>query len=97
MLTPSILSAEEIKKYNPRPISSLVKLVQIIIWTIRKGFNAIKDSFTDACRYPYEFVLELQKKLADKHGVSLQSIVITGVQMKLFELQGLQSQIKVVI
>ena len=26
MLTPSILSAEEIKKYNPRPKSSTVKL-----------------------------------------------------------------------
>ena len=26
MLTPSILSAEEIKKYNPRPKSSIVKL-----------------------------------------------------------------------
>ena len=26
MMTPSILTAEEIKKYNPRPLSDVVKL-----------------------------------------------------------------------
>ena len=51
--------------------------------------NAIKDSFTDACRYPYEFVLELQKKLADKHGVSPESIVITGGSNEALRVTGL--------
>ena len=91
MLTPSILSAEEIKKYNPRPISSLVKLSsnENPYGPSERVLNAIKDSFTDACRYPYEFVLELQKKLADKHGVSPESIVITGGSNEALRVTGL--------
>ena len=91
MLTPSILSAEEIKKYNPRPISSLVKLSsnENPYGPSERVLNAIKDSFNDACRYPYEFVLELQKKLADKHGVAPESIVITGGSNEALRVTGL--------
>ena len=91
MLTPSILSAEEIKKYNPRPISNVVKLSsnENPYGPSERVLNAIKDSFTDACRYPYEFVLKLQKKLADKHGVSPESIVITGGSNEALRVTGL--------
>ena len=91
MLTPSILSAEEIKKYNPRPISSMVKLSsnENPYGPSERVLNAIKDSFNDACRYPYEFVLELQKKLADKHGVAPESIVITGGSNEALRVTGL--------
>ena len=65
MLTPSILSAEEIKKYNPRPVSSIVKLSsnENPYGPSERVLNAIKNSFSDACRYPYEFIHELQKTL----------------------------------
>ena len=58
MLTPSILSAEEIKKYNPRPKSSIVKLSsnENPYGPSERVLNAIKNSFNDACRYPYEFI-----------------------------------------
>ena len=63
MLTPSILSAEEIKKYNPRPSSSLVKLSsnENPYGPSERVLNAIKNSFNDACRYPYEFIQKLQE------------------------------------
>ena len=50
MLTPSILSAEEIKKYNPRPKSSIVKLSsnENPYGPSERVLNAIKNSFNDA-------------------------------------------------
>ena len=49
MLTPSILSAEEIKKYNPRPKSSIVKLSsnENPYGPSERVLNAIKNSFSD--------------------------------------------------
>ena len=80
MLTPSLLSAEEIKKYNPRPKSSIVKLSsnENPYGPSERVLNAIKNSFNDACRYPYEFIQKLQLTLAKKHNVPIESIVITG-------------------
>ena len=91
MLTPSILSAEEIKKYNPRPKSSIVKLSsnENPYGPSERVLNAIKNSFSDACRYPYEFIHELQKTLASKHGVPVESIVITGGSNEALRVTGL--------
>ena len=91
MLSPSILTAEEIKKYNPRSKSSIVK------WSSNENpygpservLNAIKNSFNDACRYPYEFIQELQKTLAKKHDVPIESIVITGGSNEALRITGL--------
>ena len=91
MLTPSILSAEEIKKYNPRPKSSIVKLSsnENPYGPSERVLNAIKNSFSDACRYPYEFIHELQKTLASKHGVPVESIVVTGGSNEALRVTGL--------
>ncbi len=91
MMTPSILSAEEIKKYNPRPLADVVKLSsnENPYGPSERVRNAIIDSFDDACRYPYEYILELQKILAKKHNVSPESIVITGGSNEALRVTGL--------
>ena len=91
MLTPSILSAEEIKKYNPRPKSSIVKLSsnENPYGPSERVLNAIKNSFNDACRYPYEFIQKLQMTLAKKHNVPIESIVITGGSNEALRITGL--------
>ena len=91
MMTPSILTAEEIKKYNPRPLSEVVKLSsnENPYGPSERVRNAIIDSFEDACRYPYEYILELQKILAKKHNVSPESIVITGGSNEALRITGL--------
>ena len=91
MLTPSILTAEEIKKYNPRSKSSIVKLSsnENPYGPSERVLNAIKNSFNDACRYPYEFIQELQKTLAKKHDVPVESIVITGGSNEALRITGL--------
>ena len=91
MLTPSILTAEEIKKYNPRSKSSIVKLSsnENPYGPSERVLNAIKNSFNDACRYPYEFIQELQKTLAKKHDVPIESIVITGGSNEALRITGL--------
>ena len=91
MMTPSILTAEEIKKYNPRPLSEVVKLSsnENPYGPSERVRNAIIDSFEDACRYPYEYILELQKILAKKHNVRPESIVITGGSNEALRITGL--------
>ena len=91
MMAPSILTAEEIKKYNPRPLSNVVKLSsnENPYGPSERVRNAIVDSFEDACRYPYEYILELQKSLANKHNVSAESIVITGGSNEALRVTGL--------
>ena len=91
MMAPSILTAEEIKKYNPRPLSNIVKLSsnENPYGPSERVRNAIKNSFADACRYPYEYILELQKSLAIKHNVSPESIVITGGSNEALRVTGL--------
>ena len=91
IMAPSILTAEEIKKYNPRPVTSIVKLSsnENPYGPSERVRNAIKDSFGDACRYPYEYILELQKSLAKKHNVSPESIVITGGSNEALRVTGL--------
>ena len=91
MLTPSVLTAEEIKKYNPRSKSSIVKLSsnENPYGPSERVLNAIKNSFNDACRYPYEFIQELQKTLAKKHDVPIESVVITGGSNEALRITGL--------
>ena len=91
MITPSILTAEEIKKYNPRPLSDIVKLSsnENPYGPSERVRNAIIDSFEDACRYPYEYILKLQNILAKKHNVSPESIVITGGSNEALRVTGL--------
>jgi len=91
MMAPSILTAEEIKKYHPRPLSDIAKLSsnENPYGPSERVRKAIIDSFEDACRYPYEYILELQKSLANKHNVSPESIVITGGSNEALRVTGL--------
>ncbi len=91
MMSPTILTAEEIKKYNPRPLSDIVKLSsnENPYGPSERVRKAILDSFDDACRYPYEYILELQNILAKKHNVSNESIVITGGSNEALRVTGL--------
>lgn len=91
MMTPSILTAEEIKKYNPRPLSDIVKLSsnENPYGPSERVRNSIIDSFENACRYPYEYILKLQNILAKKHNVSPESIVITGGSNEALRVTGL--------
>jgi len=38
----------------------------------------IKDSFDIACRYPFQYLRELVREIADKEGVSKDCVVVTG-------------------
>ena len=91
LLAPSTLTAEEIIKFNPRPLTKMVKLSsnENPYGPSARVRNAIKDSFVNACRYPYEYILELQKSLAKKHNVSPESIVITGGSNEALRVTGL--------
>jgi histidinol-phosphate aminotransferase len=91
MMAPSILTAEEIKKYNPRPLSDIAKLSsnENPYGPSERVRNAIINSFEDACRYPYEYILKLQNILAKKHNVNPESIVITGGSNEALRVTGL--------
>ena len=91
LLTPSILTAEEIIKFNPRSLTKKTKLSsnENPYGPSQKVLKAITESFENACRYPYEYIFELQKKLAIKHGVEPESIIITGGSTEALKLSGL--------
>ena len=90
-LVPSILTAEEIIKFNPRSLTKKTKLSsnENPYGPSQKVLKAITESFENACRYPYEYMSELQKKLAKKHGVEPESIIITGGSTEALKLSGL--------
>ena len=91
LLGPSILTAEEIIKFNPRSLTKKTKLSsnENPYGPSQKTLKAITESFENACRYPYEYMSELQKKLAKKHGVEPESIIITGGSTEALKLSGL--------
>ena len=91
ILAPSTLTADEILKFNPRPLGKKTKLSsnENPYGPSNKVLKAITESFENACRYPYEYMSELQKKLAKKHGVSQESIIITGGSTEALKLSGL--------
>lgn len=74
------LSAEEIKRFNPRKLTYPIRLSsnENPYGPSERVRNAIKNAFNDGCRYPYAYADELEALLAQKHGVSPDSIIITG-------------------
>ena len=81
LLTPSIgLSAKEIELYRPRPLENSIRLSsnENPYGPSKKVQEAINQAFDHACRYPSAYSSKLAEKLAKKHGVSPESIVITG-------------------
>ena len=55
----------------------------------QKVREAIINAFDMACRYPYSYSKELTEMLAKKHGVSPESIVITGGSTEGLKIAGL--------
>ncbi len=74
------LSAEEIKKFNPRKLTSPIRLSsnENPYGPSERVRNAVKNAFSDGCRYPYGYAAELEVILAKKHGVDPESIMLTG-------------------
>ena len=74
------LTAEEVKKFNPRKLSRPIRLSsnENPYGPSERVRNAVKDAFNDGCRYPYQYMDELAVILAKKHGVDPESIMITG-------------------
>ena len=74
------LTKEEQLLFNPRTLANPIKLSsnENPYGPSSLVREAIKNSFSEGCRYPYQYASELQNILADKHGVSPESIIITG-------------------
>jgi histidinol-phosphate aminotransferase len=74
------LTAEEIKKFNPRELKSPIRLSsnENPYGPSERVRNAVKNAFDEGCRYPYAYANKLEKLLAQKHGVDPESIIITG-------------------
>lgn len=74
------LSAEERIKYNPRALSSPIKLSsnENPYGPSARVRGAITTVYDDGCRYPFSYADELAEMLAAKHGVTKDHIVLTG-------------------
>lgn len=72
------LSAEEVRKFNPRPLAQLVQLGsnENPYGPSLKVRKAMEDAFDLGCRYPYSYNPSLQKMIADKEGVTPDHIVL---------------------
>ena len=76
----SSLSAEEIKKYNPRPLAGPIRLGSNEnpygpSESMRKAMTA---AFDNGCRYPWGYNASLVKMIAEKEGVPEDHIVLTA-------------------
>lgn len=76
---PGLTKAEK-AAFHPRPLVNPIRLhsnenpygpSQVVR-------NAVKDSFSEACRYPFSYSSELVEMLAKKEGVTTDHIVLTG-------------------
>ena len=74
------LSAGEIKKFNPRKLTNPIRLSsnENPYGPSERVRNAVKNAFSDGCRYPYAYAAELEDYLAIKHGVGPESVILTG-------------------
>ncbi|MDX1471460.1 MAG: histidinol-phosphate transaminase [Flavobacteriaceae bacterium] len=74
------LTAEEKRKFNPRPLASPIRLSsnENPYGPSERVRNRITSAFDEGCRYPYQYADELAEMLAKKHGVSPESVIITG-------------------
>ncbi|RIA10633.1 histidinol-phosphate aminotransferase [Flavobacteriaceae bacterium MAR_2010_72] len=74
------LTAEERKKFNPRPFSTSIRLSsnENPYGPSERVRTAVKNAFDEGCRYPYAYADHLAELLAQKHDVDPESIIITG-------------------
>ena len=86
-----VLSNEEIKKFNPRSLSSIIKLSsnENPYGPSQDVQKAVIKAFENGCRYPYDYSDALAVKLAKKHGVEPENIIITGGSTEGLKITGL--------
>ena len=74
------LSAKEIKKFRPRPLTENIKLSsnENPYGPSEKVRQAMISNFDQACRYPFSYSGELIEKIAAKESVSKDHIVLAG-------------------
>lgn len=92
LLAPSsLLTAQERKLFRPRPLTDVVRLSsnENPYGPSKKVQEAINTAFGHACRYPYQYSDALAEKLAKKHGVGPESIIITGGSTEGLKVSGL--------
>ena len=77
---PTLLSAQEKENFQPRSLEPIVRLSsnENPYGPSKRVQGRIKNSFMHACRYPYSYSDDLATQLAKKHGVSPESIIVTG-------------------
>lgn len=85
------LTAEEKKKFNPRPLSDSVRLSsnENPYGPSEKVREALTRSFDDGCRYPYSYQEDLLDMLSDKEGIDKDHIVITGGSTEALKVAGI--------
>ena len=76
----SSLSAEEIRKFNPRPLAGPVRLGsnENPYGPSEKMRQAMTAAFDNGCRYPWSYNSALVKMIAEKEGVPEDYIVLTA-------------------
>jgi len=86
-----VLSSQEIKKFNPRPLLETIKLSsnENPYGPSELVQKAVVKAFDHGCRYPYAYSDKLAIKLAKKHGVDPESIIITGGSTEGLKITGL--------
>ncbi|MBL7472611.1 pyridoxal phosphate-dependent aminotransferase [Robertkochia sediminum] len=74
------LTAKERATFHPRPLEDVIKLSsnENPYGPSEAVRNAVQESFSIACRYPYRYADELAEMLAAKEGVTREQIIITG-------------------
>ncbi len=85
------LTLEEIIKFNPRPLSKLIRLSsnENPYGPSEKVRKAIVAAFEHGCRYPYAYADELAEILAKKEGVTKDHIIICGGSTEGLKVTGL--------
>jgi len=88
---PNILSAQEKIDFIPRSLDPIIRLSsnENPYGPSKMVQERIKNSFVDACRYPYAYSDDLELILAKKHGVNPESIIVTGGSTEGLKITGL--------
>lgn len=74
------LSESEIRSYHPRPMEDLIRLSsnENPYGPSERVRKAMTEAFDIGCRYPGSYSLKLHEMIAEKEGVTIDHICITG-------------------
>lgn len=88
---PNLLTAQEKIDFIPRSLEPVIRLSsnENPYGPSKKVQDRIVNSFQHGCRYPYAYSDELAVILAKKHGVSPESIIVTGGSTEGLKITGL--------